>query len=189
SQRREPFALVVEILVFFADAPLPVADHPQPALATLDECAQQIPTRSGLVHLACGFSIALQLQLRFVKQLDSDNGRSVAPHPFALRPITSPGLEITQLVFLPLAILRDHWLPIVVTRLPSIDAIGQDVSDRRRMPNAVLAGGRPRVSGVQPFGDLATTQLLFHQCTKDVPYDGGFHGFDHDLRRIAMTFW
>jgi hypothetical protein len=44
GQRRVPFALVVEILVFFADAQLPDADHPQPALAACDERPQQIPT-------------------------------------------------------------------------------------------------------------------------------------------------
>jgi hypothetical protein len=189
SQRRVPFALVVEIVVFFADAQLPDADHPQPARATVDERPQHIPTRSRPVHLACGFSVALQLPLRFVTQLDSDHGRRVAPHPFALRARASPGLERPPVVFLPLAILRDHGLPIVVTRLPSIDAIGEDVSDRRRMPNVVLARWGPRVSGVQPLGDLTTAQLFFHQRAIDVSDDGGFHGFDHDLRRIAMTCW
>jgi hypothetical protein len=42
SQRRVPFALVVEILVLFADAQLPDAHHPQPALAAFDACPQQI---------------------------------------------------------------------------------------------------------------------------------------------------
>ena len=90
---------------------------------------------------------------------------------------------------LPLAILRDDWLPIVVTRLSSLDTIGQDVSDGRRMPNVVLARWRPRLSGIQLFGDLTTAQLFFHHRGIDISYDSGFHGFDHDLWRVAMTFW
>jgi len=183
-----PFTLVVEVLVLFADAQLPDAHHPQGALAAFDECPQQITARSRLVHLASGRSIALQLQLRFVKQLDGDDGRRFAPDPFALRAIASPRLEIPQLVFLRLAILRDYGLPIVVTRLPGIDTIRQDISDRGRLPDLVLARGRWRFGGVQTFGDLPTTQLFFHQRAIDVPHDFGCHGVEHHLRRATVTF-
>jgi hypothetical protein len=187
-QRRMPFALIVERLGFFADAQVPDAHHPQPALAAGDERPQPIPTCSRPVHLARGFSLALQWPRRVVKPLDRDEGWSVAPHPLARRAIASPGLEITPLVCRPLAIRRDDWLPRVVTRLPSRDAIGPDVSDRRRVPDVVLARWCPRVSGVQPFGDLTTAQVFFHHRAREVSYDGSFQGLAHDLRRIAVTF-
>jgi hypothetical protein len=44
NQRRRPCALVVELVVVFADAQLPAAHHPQPALAALDERPQPRPT-------------------------------------------------------------------------------------------------------------------------------------------------
>jgi hypothetical protein len=188
SQRRVPCALVVEIWVLFADAQLPDADHPQPARATCDERPQHRPPCRRPVPLTRGFSLALPWPLRVVTPLDSDHGRRVAPPPVALRARASPGLEITPLVCLPRAIPRDRWLPIVVTRLSTIDAMGQDVADCGRMPNLVLAGWRPRVSGMQPVGELTTAQVCFPQCANDISYDGGFHGLDHDLRRVAMTF-
>jgi len=43
AQRRVPFACLIEVFVLFAAAPLADAHHSQPALAALDERAQQIP--------------------------------------------------------------------------------------------------------------------------------------------------
>jgi hypothetical protein len=93
------------------------------------------------------------------------------------------------------AILRDHWLPIVVTRLPGIDAIGQDVSDRRRVPNVVLARWRQRCRCAQPFGELTTAQVFFRHCSMldregvaspaDNALVGGPAAVEAQLRRLA----
>src|SRR5262245_62642089 len=102
--------------------------------------------------------MALQLSLRFVKELAADNGRRVAPDPFALRAIAAAGLERPQVVLLLLPRLGEHGLSIVVPGLPDIGAIGENVTDRRVLPDRVFARGRRRVGGVQAFGDLTTTQ-------------------------------
>src|SRR5919108_3795804 len=76
-----PFAFIVEILVFFADAPLPGAHQAQAAFPTLHQPAQQIAARSGLIHLVSQYGVALSWHLRFVKQLGGDNGGGGGPHP------------------------------------------------------------------------------------------------------------
>jgi hypothetical protein len=132
--------------------------------------------------------MALQLPRRLVTPLDGDAGWRVAPHPVARRALASPGLEITPLVCRPLAIWRADWRPRVVTRLPSLDAMGQAVAARRRGPDVVLARWWPRVSGVHPCGALTTAQVGFHHRAREVSYDESFQGLAHDLRRIAVTF-
>lgn len=66
--------------------------------------------------------------------------------------------------------------------------MGQEVSDRRRVPDVVLARWCPRVSGVQLGGELTTAQVVCHQRALDGSYAGGCQGLEHDLRRIAVTF-
>ena len=107
TQRRAAFALVVEVLVFFTHTVLPDAHHPESTRTTFDACAQQIPPGRRLVHLTHHGRIALQLQLRFLKQFDRDDGWRFAQDPFAGRPVASPRLAMTQLVFCRLAMLLE----------------------------------------------------------------------------------
>jgi hypothetical protein len=44
------------------------------------------------------------------------------------------------------------------------------------------------VGGVQPFGNLPTTQLFFHQGTIDGAHDVSLCGLNHHLRGAAMPF-
>jgi hypothetical protein len=133
--------------------------------------------------------MALPWQRRVVKPLDGDEGRRGAQPPCARRARAAPGLERPALVCLPLAILRDPGLPIVGTRLPGIDARGQDVAARRRVPDGVLARWRPRVSGMPPGGELTPAPLFVHHRAREVPSDGGFQGRDPHLRRVAVPCW
>src|SRR5262245_47380576 len=105
------FAFVVEVLVLFALAMLSDGYHPQTALPAFDHCAQQITTRSGLVHLTGDFPIALKLQLGFVKDLGGDDGRGFAQHPISFGAIAAAGLEITQLLRVPSAGWRIREIP------------------------------------------------------------------------------
>jgi hypothetical protein len=76
----------------------------------------------------------------------------------------------------------------MVTRLPGINLIGKDVSDCGHLPDVVLACGRRRVGGVEPFGDLPTTELFFYQGAIDGAHDVSLCGLDHHLRGAAMPF-
>src|SRR5262249_45651540 len=105
--------------------------------------------------------ITSQLPLGFVKQLDRDNRWCFAPNPCALWAIATPRLERPELVFCGLTILGDDSLSIIVPCLPGIDVIGEDVADRGHLPDVVLTRWRGRVGGVQPFGNLPTTQFEF----------------------------
>jgi hypothetical protein len=120
TQRRAAFALVGEVLVFLTHPVLPDAHHPESTRTTLDACAQPIPPGRGLVHLARRGRIALQWQLRFLKQCARDDGWRFAQDPFAGRPVASPRLEMTELVFCRLAILWDDGLAISIAGLTSI---------------------------------------------------------------------
>jgi hypothetical protein len=97
------------------------------------------------------------LLLGFIKQLNGDNRGCFAPNPGALWAIAPPRLERPQLVFCGLTILWDDRLSMIVTRLPGINLMGKDVSDRGHLPDVVLACGRRRLGGIEPFGDLPTT--------------------------------
>jgi hypothetical protein len=119
--------------------------------------------------------MALPWPRRLVTQRAGDEGQRVAPHPCALRASAAPGLASTAVVVLPRAIRRDYWRPLVVTRRPGIDAMAQEVAARRRVPDVALTRWRPRVSGMQPCGELTTAQVCFHHRAREFPSDGGFH--------------
>src|SRR2546426_5985872 len=105
----------------------------------------------------------------FFKALHGNNGWRFAPNPFALRARAAPRLQRPPWVFCGLTIRWDNGPPIVVTGLPGIDPLGEDVSDCGHVPDRVLARWRGRVGGVQALGALSTTQLLFHQGTIKAP--------------------
>ena len=129
------------------------------------------------------------MDLRFLKQLQRDDGRSFAEHPFALGTVTAPSLEITQLALVGFAILRDHRLPIVITRLPGVDAVGQNVAHRRRLPDLILARGRGRPGLIESFGDLPARELFFNQRAVNATYDLRLLRLDHHLRCAAVMLW
>ena len=85
-QRILTFALVIKVCVLSVIAGLTHAVQGQSALTTFDQRAQQIAVRPWGIHFAGRFSIAGKLQLRLLKNLGRDDGRSIAR-----RPIRSPG--------------------------------------------------------------------------------------------------
>src|SRR6266508_5193598 len=76
SQRRVTVAEVIEVLLLSGLTPGSNASHLQSAFAAFDQRAKQVTARIRLIHLASGFSIASELQLRFVKDLGRDDGWS-----------------------------------------------------------------------------------------------------------------
>jgi hypothetical protein len=138
-QWRMPSTLIVQILIFFTDALLPVTNHSQPTLPTCNESPQQVAAGGGLIQLVGQCSVALQLHLSFVKQLGRDDRGGIAPHPLGWRSIAAAGFKRVELCDIPFAIARRGGLTIIVTGLSGINAVGQERADRGRMPDVVKA--------------------------------------------------
>src|SRR5262245_31086813 len=102
--------------------------------------------------------------------------------------LAAPGLASLQSGLLLFTILWEHGLPIIVTGRTGIDAMRQDVSDGRGLPDRVRARGSRCVGGGQTFGHLTATQRFCHQDAIDVPNDGCCDGVEPHLRRAAGPF-
>jgi hypothetical protein len=130
----------------------------------------------------------LQLALGLLKHLLGEESWRLTPHPRGVRAITPAGGERVQLGFLLLPIAGEGRLTIVVPRLSGIDAVGQDIPHRRRLPNLILARRSRDMGRVQALGNVPATEVLFDQQPIDMPDDFRFPQVNHDLRGTAMAF-
>jgi hypothetical protein len=138
-QRRLPSTRILQIRVCFADAPWPVAAHPQPACPTWHQPPQPGAAAGGLIALVGQCGVALSWHLGFREPLVRDDRRGVTPDPFGLRSIVAAALERVQVSFSRLPRSGHDELAIIVARLPGRDAVGQQGSDAGRMPDLVAA--------------------------------------------------
>ncbi len=78
-------------------------------------------------------------------------------------------------------------LAIIVARLPRRDPIDQQVPDCGRLPDLVFAGGGRHLGLSQPFRELPTTELFFHEGLIELPHHGRFRWFNHHLGGTAVA--
>ena len=178
-------ARLLEVGVFFPGAQGPDADHAEAARAAVAEGPEEISSCSWLGHLARGCAMPLQVLLGFVQQFGSAKRWGFAPNPCALWARAPPRLERPSLVVCGLTILGDNRLAIIVTYLPGIDTIGEEVAPGGHVPDVVLARGGGRGGGVQPCGQLPTTAWFFSHGARDSPHDVSRRGLQHPLGRAA----
>ena len=188
GEGKAALAVIIEILVLLTDAAAMGGSHPQATLPTFHQRPQQVPAGGGLIHPAGDFRIALQLQLRFLEELNRDTRGRFTLDPLARRPITAPGFGHGFRRGCPFPIFGQCGLAIVIPHHAGIHAIGEEVSYRRRVPDRAFPGGRRSVGLVEALGQLPTAQLLFDHGLLEVADHFGFLRVKDDLRYTAMPF-
>jgi hypothetical protein len=155
GERLMTLALVVKILIPFADALLADGDHPEPTLAAFDLGAQQIAAGGGAIQAPGRFGVPPELKLGLPELLDGDQRQGVTPNPFAFGTIVAPGVQRAKVPRVGFAIARQSRLPMVVASFALIGRVGQDVPNRGGVPDSIASRGRGIPGDIQAFGDLA----------------------------------
>jgi hypothetical protein len=72
--------------------------------------------------------------------------------------------------------------------LPGVDGVAEHTAHTGDMPHGVLASPRGNLQRVQPFDNLARSQLFLDQPAKHVPHDFGLFGMDFHSWREPGVF-